>query len=57
MFKIEYEYNGHTRTYEFDFKSAWAANLKARELSNRLDINTHVYNLHTGVYVSHYWAN
>ena len=57
MFKIEYEHNGRTITFDFIFQTAWAAGVKAREISNALHTNAYVYNIHTGVYVDYYWAD
>lgn len=57
MFKIEYEYNGRTMTFDFIFNTLWAASLKAREICNTLHTDVYVYNIHTGVYVDYYWAD
>ena len=57
MFKVEYEYNGRMMTFDFIFHSFWAASLKARDISNAFHTNAYVYNLHTGVYVAHYWGD
>ena len=57
MFKIELDYNGCVMDYTFNFQTAWAANLKAREICNALCVNAHVYDNHNHVYVAHYWAD
>ena len=57
MFKIEYERNGRTVDYNFNFQILWVAELKARDICNILHTNVHIYDIHNHVYVAHYWAD
>ena len=57
MFKIQYEHNGRTMTFDFIFSTLSAASFMACRIRNALHTNVYVYNIHTGVCVDYYWAD
>lgn len=57
MFKIEYEHNGRTMTFDFIFHTLSAASFMARRIHNALHTDVYIYDIHTGVYMDYYWAD
>lgn len=57
MFKIEYEHNGRTMTFDFIFHTLSAASFMARRIRNALHTDVYIYDIHTGVYMDYYWAD